>query len=156
MLECRLEHSRSSGGVVMASANRPIASRFTAAEVAFLTAADRGLARIATVGADGAPHVTPVGHTYNPDHDSIDVGGINLERTKKFRDLVANPKVAIVIDDVLPPWKPRGIEVRGMAETIVVPSPVIRIRPDRIVSWGIENESIHHRHARNTTRRRTR
>ena len=44
------------------------------------------LARIATVGKDGTPHVVPVGWRLNPEFDSIDVGGMDLASTKKFRD----------------------------------------------------------------------
>ena len=127
-----------------------MSSHFTAAEIDYLRGGDRRLARIATIGADGTPHVTPVGHTYNPDVDTIDVGGIDLTATKKYRDLEQNPRVSIVVDDVLPPWKPRGVEVRGHAETIGGPKPLIRIHPERIVSWGIERDDFGHRYARNT------
>jgi pyridoxamine 5'-phosphate oxidase family protein len=37
------------------------------------------------------------------------------------------------------PWRPRGIEVRGRAEAIETPRPLIRIHPQRIVSWGIDS-----------------
>jgi Pyridoxamine 5'-phosphate oxidase len=47
----------------------------------------RRLARIATFGSDGTPHVVPVGFRYEPAHDSIDVGEHELERTKKYRDV---------------------------------------------------------------------
>ena len=54
-------------------------SAFTDRELQYLNdpEAER-LARIATVGKDGTPHVTPVGWNFNPDFDSIDVGGMNL------------------------------------------------------------------------------
>src|SRR5690349_22195952 len=42
---------------------------------------------LATVGADGTPHVVPVSYIYNAVRDTIDVGGHELERTKKFRDV---------------------------------------------------------------------
>ena len=35
-------------------------------------------------------------------------------------------------------WRPRGIEVRGSAEAIEKPEPVIRSHPRRIVAWGID------------------
>ncbi len=56
--------------------------------------------------------------------------------------------MAVVIDDVLPPWRPRGIEVRGRAEIVQRPEVVIRIHPTRIVSWGLESEKIGERHGR--------
>jgi pyridoxamine 5'-phosphate oxidase family protein len=48
------------------------------------------LGRIATVGKDGTPHVVPVGWRFNPGLDSIDVGGMDLANTKKFRDAPAH------------------------------------------------------------------
>lgn len=123
-------------------------SAFTEAELAYL--AERRLARVATVGADGAPHVTPVGWSYNPDHDSIDIGGIQLPKTKKYRDVARTGRAAVVIDDnpSVDPWRVRGIEVRGPAEAIDQPEAMIRIRPRRIISWGIESGSPAERHAR--------
>lgn len=111
-------------------------SAFSDAELAYLNSGRR-LARIATVGQDGTPHVVPVGWTYNPDQDTIDVGGRDFAATKKFRDVARNPRAAIVIDDVLPPWQPRGVEVRGRAEALDGAQPMVRIHPERIVSWGL-------------------
>lgn len=127
-------------------------SSFTDAELAFLQSGERRLARIATIGSDGTPHVTPVGFTYHPGIDGIEVGGIDLTATKKYRDVKRNPRVAIVIDEVLPPWRPRGIEVRGHADVAAEPGPVIRIHPERIISWGLESDELRHRHARNAAR----
>jgi pyridoxamine 5'-phosphate oxidase family protein len=113
-------------------------SVFTASELRYLTGGHQ-LGRIATVGADGTPHVVPVGWIYNAPRDTIDVAGIELARTKKFRDIARTGRVAIVIDDLesVDPWRPRGLEVRGRGETIALPTPLIRIHPERIVSWGL-------------------
>ena len=48
-------------------------------------------------------------------------------------------RAAIVSDDLAStdPWHPRGIEIRGRAEAIALPTPLIRIHPERIVSWGL-------------------
>jgi pyridoxamine 5'-phosphate oxidase family protein len=117
-------------------------SVFTEAERRYL-AGGRQLGRIATVGADGTPHVVPVAFIYNAVRDTIDVGGHELERTKKFRDVARTGRAAIVIDDLqsTDPWHPRGIEVRGRGEAIRLPTPLIRIHPERIVSWGIDRRS---------------
>src|SRR3954465_10910734 len=114
-------------------------SVFREGELAYMTGG-RQLGRIATVGGDGTPHVVPVGWIYNAVRDTIDVGGHELERTKKFRDVARTGRAAIVIDDLASPdpWRPRGIEVRGRAEAIPLPTPLIRIHPERIVSWGLE------------------
>ena len=96
-------------------------SVFREAELRYL-AGGRQLGRIATVGADGTPHVVPVAWIYNAARDAIDVGGYELERTKKFRDVERTGRAAIVIDDLAStdPWRPRGIEVRGRGEAIAL------------------------------------
>ena len=122
-------------------------SVFTDKELDYL--AGQRLGRIATVGLDGQPHVVPTSFRYNPEHDAIDVGGLRMSQTKKLRDIQRTSRASIVIDDVLPPWQPRMIEVRGTAA--VVPSggkafnerfedTIVRIRPTRIISLGIESE----------------
>jgi len=110
---------------------------FTDAEVEFMRTV-RLLARIATVGPDGMPHVTPVGWSLDDDATVIIVRGRDFAGTKKFRDVTRHGLAAIVIDEVLPPWRPRGIEVRGRAEAIGGDDPRIVIHPRRIISWGLE------------------
>src|SRR3982751_2429440 len=109
-----------------------------AAELDYL-AGGHQLGRIATVGADGTPHVVPVAWIYNAARDTIDVGGHELELSKKFRDVARTGRAAIVIDDLAStdPWRPRGIEIRGRGEAITIPTPLIRVHPERIVSWGL-------------------
>src|SRR5262244_3170983 len=121
-------------------------SAFTEKEIEYL--AGQRLGRIATVDRDGQPHVVPTSFRYNPEHDAIDVGGLRMSQTKKTRDVQRTGRTSIVIDDVLPPWRPRMIEVRGTAA--VIPSggkafgerfedTVVRIRPTRIISIGIDS-----------------
>jgi len=77
----------------------PSMSTFTAAQLAYHT--ERRLARIATVGADGTPHVTPVGMwSHNPEHNSIDVTRRDFAHSKKFHDVASTARAAIVIDDL--------------------------------------------------------
>lgn len=47
-------------------------------------------------------------------------------------------RAAFVIDDItsIDPWHVRGIEVRGRAETVLGPRPLIRIHPERMASWA--------------------
>jgi pyridoxamine 5'-phosphate oxidase family protein len=132
-------------------------SAFTEAELEYLTERrPERLGRIATVGRDGTPHVVPVGWRHNQELDSIDIGGHNLTQTKKFRDVRRSGRSAIVIDDLasIDPWSPRGIEVRGRAETVDEPRALIRIHPERIVSWGLQSEEIGRLNARDVTVRR--
>jgi len=122
-------------------------SVFTDAELDYLRSG--GLARIATVGPDGQPHVVPVTFHYNADEDAIDVGGIAFGDTKKWRDARRNPRVTFLLDESAG-RSAKAIEVRGTAEphetggeTINPRFPnftpqFLRIRPRRIVSWGVD------------------
>jgi pyridoxamine 5'-phosphate oxidase family protein len=117
---------------------------FSEKELAYL--ADKRLGRLATIDAGGLPHVVPLGWSYNPALDTIDIGGRDFATTKKFRNVKANPKVALVIDDVLPPWRPRCVMVRGEAEALTEATsadgeplgPIIRIYPSQVLSWGLD------------------
>ena len=120
-------------------------SVFTDKELAYL--GGQRLGRIATVGPDGQPHVVPTSFRYNPGHDAIEVGGLRMSQTKKVRDVRRTGRASIVIDDVLPPWQPRMIEVRGTAEVICSGGKafgenfedlIVRIQPARIISFGID------------------
>jgi pyridoxamine 5'-phosphate oxidase family protein len=120
-------------------------SVFSDAEIQYL--GSQRLGRLATVGHDGMPHVVPVAFRYNPEADTIDIGGHNFAKRKKFRDVQRMGMAALVVDDVLPPWQPRAVEVRGPAATLDTggkaimegfDDPIIRIRPRRIVSWVLE------------------
>jgi pyridoxamine 5'-phosphate oxidase family protein len=114
-------------------------SVFSETELKYLRGG-RQLGRLATVGADGTPHVVPVGWILNAVRDTIDIGGHELQNTKKFRDVARSGRAAIVVDDLasVDPWRPRGVEIRGHAEAIALPTALIRIHPERIVSWGLE------------------
>jgi pyridoxamine 5'-phosphate oxidase family protein len=113
-------------------------SVFTEAELTFLRTG-RLLGRLATVGRDGMPHVTSLGWSLGPDEETIEVSGRNFAASKKFRDVARTHRAAIVIDEVLPPWQPRGIEIRGNAEALNDPEPHIVIHPTRVISWGLDD-----------------
>jgi pyridoxamine 5'-phosphate oxidase family protein len=114
-------------------------SAFSEPELAYLTGGNGRLGRLATVGADGTPHVVPVGYRYDPELDAIVVRGYDLDQTKKFRDVAHSGRAAIVVDDVasVDPWRVRGVEVRGRADALDGDRPLIRIHPDRVRSWGL-------------------
>ena len=118
-------------------------SAFSEKELAYLRG-ERRLGRVATVGQDGTPHVAPVGWSFNTGLDTVDIGGRRFEQTKKFRDVRRSGRAAIVIDDLasVDPWRPRGIEVRGRAEAVSEPAPMIRICTDRVVSWGLDDPGV--------------
>jgi pyridoxamine 5'-phosphate oxidase family protein len=125
-------------------------SAFTPPEIQYLTG--QGLARLATVGPDGQPHVVPVTFVFNAELDTIDVGGVDFGATKKWRDARRNPLVTFLLDDVLPdPRRARALEVRGRAEALSTggsrinprfpnfAEEFLRIHPTRILSWGLDN-----------------
>ena len=125
-------------------------SVFTDQELEYLRS--QRLARLATMRPDGTPQIAPVGFRYDAEHDVIYIGGQYLSRSQKFRNILHNPHVALVIDDVLPPWQPRGVEIRGIADPVEtggnalfganypVDEAMIRITPVRIIRWGLDPE----------------
>ncbi|WP_369147260.1 PPOX class F420-dependent oxidoreductase [Streptomyces sp. R44] len=120
---------------------------FSEVERAYLTESRR-LGRLATVDPSGQPQANPVVF-FPQDDDTVLVGGIAMGRTKKWRNLWQNPKLALVVDDLasVRPWHVRGVEIRGEAELLVGPhtlgphfsEEVIRIHPRRVHSWGLED-----------------
>ncbi|KPI18379.1 enzyme from PPOX class [Actinobacteria bacterium OK074] len=120
---------------------------FSEAERVYLKS--QRLGRLATVDPNGQPQANPVGF-YLQDDGTILIGGFAMGRTKKWRNLGGNPKVALVVDDIVSvdPWQVRGVDIRGEAELLTGPhdlapylSPeVIRIHPRRIYSWGLEEK----------------
>ena len=122
-------------------------SVFTEKELEYL--AGQRLGRLATVDSAGNPHVVPVGFRYNPATGTIDIGGLDVKNTRKWHHAAAHPRVAFVVDDVLPPWQARGIQVQGDVELLdeggkergphFAPE-LMRLHPARIVTWGIDSE----------------
>jgi pyridoxamine 5'-phosphate oxidase family protein len=133
-------------------------STFTEAEVEYLSG--QPLGRFATVGPNGRPHVMPVGVFYDPETQTIVIGGhagSDMVTSKKFRDARSRPDVAFVVDDLVSvdPWTARFIEIRGRAEIYTeggeevgkrinankpFDSVFIRIRPCRILATGIDGD----------------
>jgi len=125
-------------------------SVLTPAEITYLHSQQLG--RLATTGANRQPHVVPMAFRYNPDEDTIDIGGYRFSGTKKARDIGENHRVAFVVDDIAStdPWRVRMIEIRGEAEVVAsgggsirpgFEETFVRIRPRRIVSFGIEGDN---------------
>jgi pyridoxamine 5'-phosphate oxidase family protein len=117
----------------------PTRAGFTNAELDYLQG-ERRLGRLATVDETGRPHVVPVGMwRYNAELGAIDVGGHDLARTRKYRNVAANHRAALVIDDLAStdPWRPRAVLVQGSAH-VVPGQQLIRIVPESVVSWGLD------------------
>jgi pyridoxamine 5'-phosphate oxidase family protein len=120
-------------------------TEFSASERAYLRS--QRLGRLATVDPKGQPQANPVG--FFPQQDgTVLVGGHALATTKKWRNLRVNPRVALVVDDIVSvtPWKVRGVDIRGEAELLTGPhdlgpqfsDELIRIHPLKIHSWGLD------------------
>lgn len=98
---------------------------FTDAEVEFLRS--QRLARLATVGPTGWPHVVPV--MYSLDSSlafEFDVDGV------KLRNLKADPRAAMVVDAMGPK---RGVSMQGHAD-LIGPERA-RLRVEHKFSWGL-------------------
>lgn len=107
------------------------------------------LCRLATVDPKNRPHVVPTSFRVNDD-GTIDIGGHNFASRKKWRDVAVNNHVSLVVDDVLPPWRPRFIEIRGTVErrerggTSLGPGfdeEYFHITPTRVVGFGYEQKA---------------
>ena len=114
---------------------------FNAAELAYLE--NQQLGRLATQKPDGTLQNSPVGFRWNPEIGTIDVNGYRLEESRKFRNIADNGRSALVVDDVVStdPWRVRCVEIRGRAEALSGDggrAPLIRIHPERIISFGLE------------------
>ena len=114
------------------------------------------LARIATAAAfstdeEGSiqPDVVPVGFDF--DGEYFYVGGMNILKSTKYKNVMKNNKVALVIDDLksIDPWDPRGMKIYGTADIVTRQggymestdhpnTQYIRITPKKKWSWGIE------------------
>jgi pyridoxamine 5'-phosphate oxidase family protein len=109
---------------------------FSEAEAEYLS--ENIIGRVATISSDLQPHVVPV--LYRFDGTYVYFGGWNLEKSLKYRHLIANNKVAFVVDDLAStsPWRPRGVEIRGIAGAFLSGGrAAVRIVPVEKRSWGL-------------------
>jgi pyridoxamine 5'-phosphate oxidase family protein len=114
---------------------------FTSPEIEFM--AHAALGRLATIQPDGTPQNSPVGFSYNERLGTIDIGGHDLVKSRKFRNLISNDKVAFVVDDITSrdPWRVRCLEIRGTAAQAEVDGrPIIRVTPRKVISFGIDDQ----------------
>jgi pyridoxamine 5'-phosphate oxidase family protein len=126
---------------------------FSEKEIEYLRS--QHLARIATAAKSSEeegsiqPDVVPVGFDF--DGEYFYVGGMNIIKSKKYKNVLKNNKVAVVIDDLksVDPWDPRGMKIYGIADIVTRQGgymestghsnpQYIRISPKKKWSWGIE------------------
>jgi pyridoxamine 5'-phosphate oxidase family protein len=74
-------------------------STFIKAEREYLQSQQMG--RLATVSPHGEPQVKAVGFQYNAELDTIDIAGMGMEKSQKFRNVTSNPNVSFLVDDIL-------------------------------------------------------
>ena len=124
---------------------------FSEKEIEYLKS--QRIARIATAAVSPdvsvQPDVVPVGFDF--DGEYFYVGGMNILKSRKYKNVLKNNKVALLIDDLksVDPWDPRGIRMYGTADIVTrqsgymeqTPHPqadYIRIKPEKKWSWGID------------------
>ena len=118
--------------------------------------------RIATVSAEGVPHVVPVCHAVNGQKLYIGSG----DDATKVRNLGANPRVTVVVDEYSDHWGSlKGVMIQGRArliargpeftrardrlyakypqyrkEAALSPSDsvIVEVTPTRVFTWGFE------------------
>ena len=120
----------------------------TDAERRFL--ARQPLGHLATIGPDGTPQVKPLGFTWNTDLGTIDIAGFNMGGSAKYRNIQANPRVALVVDEMTEQSMEGAhfLEIRGTAEAVVdrasadghLAAEMIRIHPRRVVAYNVDPE----------------
>lgn len=131
---------------------------FTDAELEYL--ASQRLGRLATARPDGTLQASPVGFRYNGATGTIDIAGLNMSASRKFRNVADNGRVAFVVDDIasVNPRRVRCVEIRGEGEAITEPTDsafasgpnpgfdgaIIRIRPRRVISFGLGDDRDPH------------
>ncbi|HJZ49809.1 MAG TPA: TIGR03668 family PPOX class F420-dependent oxidoreductase [Roseiflexaceae bacterium] len=146
-----------------AASGRPATLAFTPQQLAFLHAQRAG--RLATATRDGAPHVIPV--CYACDGASLYIAldtkpkRVPPERLRRIRNILENPRVALVIDHYSDDWSQLAyLLIRGTAALIrpgesehrraiallrerypqyqtmpIEQQPAIAIRPAAVVEW---------------------
>jgi len=120
----------------------------TDAEQRFL--ARQPLGHLATIGPDGTPQVKPLGFTWNADLGTIDIAGYNMAGSAKYRNIQADSRVALVVDEMSEASMEGAhfLEIRGVAEAVVgrasadghLAAEIIRIRPRRVVAFNVDPE----------------
>ena len=136
---------------------------FSDAELAFLTR--MRVARMATAGADGQPHVIPIVFAVDDSGLYTPLDGkpkhVLPRELKRVRNLVANPQIAIVVDQYDEDWtRLAWVMVTGRGEVVdngeahttglrllkekypqygpmpLEGRPLIVVTPLRVTSWG--------------------
>ena len=82
---------------------------------------DEPVARLATVGADGRPHVVPICFVIDGDtlYTAVDEKPKRTRRLKRLENIEANPQVEVVIDHYEDDWSRLWwVRLRGPARVL--------------------------------------
>lgn len=96
-----------------AGQRRGRAIAMTPEEVGEFLAAER-TCRVASVGADGRPHVAPLWFVW----DGVALWLNSIVRSQRWTDLTRDPRVAVVVDTGVEFLELRGVEITGRAEVV--------------------------------------
>ena len=123
------------------------------------------MARLATADAAGVPHAIPICYAFDGEHiySALDLKPKRVagRRLKRVRNILANPRVAVVIDRYSEDWSELAyVLVQGTAELVEEDEEqeraesllrdkysqysvmledgctILRVTPDSVVSWG--------------------
>ena len=70
--------------------------------------------RVATVGADGAPHVTPMWFAW----DGTALWLTSIIRSQRWADVQRDPRIGVVVDAGSDYMELRGVEISGTATQV--------------------------------------
>ena len=106
------------------------------------------LGHLATIGPDGTPQVKPLGFTWNAALGTIDIAGFNMGGSAKYRNIQADPRVALVVDEMTEASMEGAhfLEIRGVAEAVTgqasadghLAAEIIRIHPRRVIAYNVD------------------
>ncbi|MBE0609161.1 MAG: PPOX class F420-dependent oxidoreductase [Dehalococcoidia bacterium] len=124
--------------------------------------AEPHIAVVATTGPTGKPHAMPVWYAWRDGNVLFHTGG----DSKKMRNLRANPRVSVVVDSKVAPYKVVVIEGRAregagdeaLATEIAIhylgekfgsryveqsggSGTLVTVEPDKVISWDYARES---------------
>ena len=106
--------------------------------------------RVATVGGDGAPHVTPLWFAW----DGTSLWLTSIVQSQRWTDLLRDNRVSVIVDAGTGFMELRGVELRGVAVPVgEVPragEPVPELEmPERLFGDKYAGGRVHHdgRHA---------
>jgi PPOX class probable F420-dependent enzyme len=120
------------------------------------------VARLATTGDDGRPHIVPIAFVIEGDtlYFAVDAKPKQTKNLKRLKNIAANPAVAVLVDHYEDDWTrlwwvrvdgtahvvAEGVQARGATDRLVdkyaqyrnarPEGPVVAIHIDRVTGWS--------------------